>query len=93
MKIQHSIAGYVGMFFIEEDRERLARMSYTKSGPFKMIITHTNVSKKLEGKGVGKQLVAKAVEYARMNNMKIRALCPFARSILSKIPEYQDTLY
>jgi uncharacterized protein len=93
MEVQHSIAGYVGVFFIEQDKERLARMSYTMSGPFKMIITHTNVSKKLEGKGVGKQLVAKAVEYARTNNMKIRALCPFARSILNKIPEYHDILY
>jgi predicted GNAT family acetyltransferase len=93
MQIQHSIAGNQGLFFIEEDREQLARMSYTMSGPTKMIITHTNVSKKLAGKGIGKQLVAKSVEYARHNNMKIRALCPFAKSVLDATSGYYDILY
>jgi predicted GNAT family acetyltransferase len=93
MEIQHSIAGNKGVFFVEENGERLAEMTYTMSGPAKMIIDHTEVNKKLAGKGIGKQLVTKGVEHARKNNMKILPLCPFAKSLFDKIPEFSDVLF
>jgi predicted GNAT family acetyltransferase len=93
MEINHSIAGNKGVFFVEENGERLAEMTYTMSGPSKMIIDHTEVSKKLAGKGIGKQLVTKGVEYARENKMKILPLCSFAKALFEKVPEFADVLF
>ena len=80
------------MFFVEENGEKLARMTFSKAGDTLIIIDHTEVSDKLKGKNVGKQLVAAAVEHARKNNLKIIPLCPFTKSVIDKTPAYQDVL-
>ena len=80
------------MFYIEVDGSTLAKMTYSRAGHDLLIIDHTEVSDALSGKGAGKQLVAKAVDYARENNFKILPLCPFARSIFDKIAQYRDVL-
>lgn len=49
-------------------------------GEDKIIIDHTYVSEVLKGQGVGQQLVKKVMEYARQENKKIIALCPFAKN-------------
>lgn len=92
MEIELSIKGRHGAFFIDEEGERLAEMAFSFSGPSKMTIIHTKVSKVLGGKGIGKQLVAMAVDYARKHHMKITPICPFAKSILNITPEYADVL-
>lgn len=47
MEIKHQINGNKGVFYIEENNERLAEMTYTMSGPKKMSIEHTEVDKKI----------------------------------------------
>lgn len=93
MEIRHSIAGNKGLFFAEENGERMGAMFYTMSGPGKMIIDHTEVDPKFSGRGIGKRLVSKGVEYARSNKIKIVPLCPFAASLFKIIPEYADVLF
>ncbi|NOS91624.1 MAG: N-acetyltransferase [Cyclobacteriaceae bacterium] len=90
MEIKQIEHGSKGAFVIEEGNERLAELSYSKAGDKLMIIDHTDVSDKLRGQGAGKQLVMKAVEYARASNIKIIPLCPFARSVFDKTPEIAD---
>jgi uncharacterized protein len=92
MEIQQTDDGKKGAFYIEEHGERLAEMTYVWAGESKFIIDHTEVSDKLAGKGTGKQLVAKAVEFARAKGLKIMPLCPFANKVFKKTPEYQDVL-
>ena len=92
MEIQQSDDGKKGAFYIEENGERLAEMTYVWAGNAKFIIDHTEVSDKLAGKGAGKQLVAKAVEFAREKGLKIMPLCPFANSVFKKTAEYSDVL-
>lgn len=53
-------------------------------------IDHTGVADELGGQGLGKQLVEAAVNYARENNLKIIASCPFAKDVLEKNDDYQD---
>lgn len=57
-----------------------------------MIIDHTEVADALRGKNAGKQMVAAAVEHARKNNLKILPLCPFAKAVFNKTPDFQDVL-
>jgi predicted GNAT family acetyltransferase len=71
MEIQQEDNGKKGVFFIEENGEVVAEMTYVWSGEDKIIIDHTEVSEKLGGKGIGKQLVHKAVEMAREKHIKI----------------------
>lgn len=92
MNIQQADDGKKGAFYIEEDGERIAEMTYVWAGEQKFIIDHTEVSDKLAGKGAGKQLVAKAVEFAREKGVKIMPLCPFANKVFKKTAEYQDVL-
>ena len=82
-----------GSFFVEEDDIQLAEMTYSLSGADTMIIDHTEVDDSLKGKNVGTQLLNKAVEYARANNLKIIPFCPFAKAVLEKKrEEYKDVL-
>lgn len=93
MEIQHSNNSRNGVFFVEQDGERLAEMTYVWSGEDKFIIDHTEVSEKLKGLGVGKKLVVAAVEYARNNKYRIMPLCPFAKSVFDRTPEISDVLF
>ena len=92
MLIQHKQVGGKGMFYVGQDGAILAEMVYSMPSPNKMIIEHTEVDESLEGKGLGKQLVQTAVEYARNHDIKIIPLCPFAKSVFERKKEWQDVL-
>jgi uncharacterized protein len=92
MLIQHKQVNGKGMFYVGQDGAILAEMVYTMPSPDKMIIEHTEVDDSLAGKGVGKQLVATGVEYARAHNIKIIPLCTYAKKIFDLTPEWKDVL-
>ncbi|MBL7837050.1 MAG: N-acetyltransferase [Bacteroidetes bacterium] len=81
-----------GKFYIEIEGKQEAEMTYTWAGTDRIIIDHTEVSDALRGKNAGKQLVMKAVEFARNKGIKIIPLCPFAKSVFQKTPEIRDVL-
>lgn len=82
-----------GRFFVEVEGKKLALMTYSKAGPGKIIIDHTEVDDSLKGQGVGYKLVEAAVEYARDNAIKIMPLCPFAAAVFRKREAYKDVLF
>lgn len=92
MNIEHEEHGRNGAFFIDEDGEWVAEMTYLRTGPNTIVIDHTEVDEKLAGQGIGKELVATAVEFARANGLKIRPLCPYTKKVIAATPEYQDVL-
>ncbi len=92
MEIKHTETDHKGAFYIEQNGQKLADMTYSKAGDALIIIDHTAVSDQLRGTGAGKQLVMKAVEYSRKNHLKILPLCPFAKSVFDKNPEIRDVL-
>ncbi len=81
-----------GFFYIDVNGIHEAMMTFVFAGTDKIIIDHTEVKPGNEGKGFGKKMVVKAVEYARENNIKIIPLCPFAKSVFDKNPEFNDVL-
>lgn len=92
MNIQREEHGKKGAFFVEEDGDWLAEMTYFRDGQRKMVIDHTEVDDSLKGKGVGKALVETAVEFARENNLLIKPVCPFAKKVLEADEDYEDVL-
>ncbi|PTB96263.1 GNAT family N-acetyltransferase [Marivirga lumbricoides] len=92
MEVQHQIFESKGLFFIEKDRKKLAKMTYSKAREDMFIIDHTEVAEALRGTGAGKRMVMAAVNYARENNLKILPLCPFAKSVFDKTEAIRDVL-
>ena len=91
-KIGLEINGNKGYFYVTIDGKQEAKMTFVFAGESKIIIDHTEVNPGNEGKGLGKKMVTKAVEYARENGITILPLCPFAKSVFDKTPEFRDVL-
>lgn len=92
MEIKQKDDSKNGMFYVEQEGKVLAQMTYVWTGAERIIIDHTEVDDALRGQSAGKQLVAKAVEFAREKSLKIIPLCPFAKSVFDKVAEYRDVL-
>ena len=90
-EIRHEQSGHRGAFFLERAGKRLAEMTYTVAGS-RVIIDHTTVDDSLRGQGVGAKLVRAAVDWARAENAKLMPLCPYAKSVFDKTPDYSDVL-
>lgn len=78
------------LIFIEVDGEIAAEMNIFFDDSDRIIIEHTLVNPKFNGKGLGRLMVAKAVDYARENRIKIIPQCEYAKSVFEKTPEYRD---
>jgi uncharacterized protein len=81
-----------GRFFIEQDGRTLAEMTYVWAGTDRLIIDHTEVDEALQGQGAGKLLLEQLVAFAREQGLKVIPLCPFAKKMFDRTPEYQDLL-
>jgi len=90
-QVRHVADDHKGAFVIEHDGTRLAEMTYSLAGEI-AIIDHTEVDPSLRGTGAGAKLVAAAVAWAREGRHRIMPLCPFAKSVFDKTPEYADVL-
>jgi predicted GNAT family acetyltransferase len=80
-EVQLKINDNKGVFYIDVNGKHEAMMTFVFAGEDKIIIDHTEVNPGNEGKGFGKKMVTKAVEYAREKGIKIIPLCPFAKSV------------
>jgi len=84
--------GTKGYFYVSVEGKQEGKMTFVFAGNNTIIIDHTEVNPENNGKGYGKKMVAKAVEFAREKNIKIIPLCPFAKSVFDQIPEFRDVL-
>ena len=91
-EVQLRIYDNKGAFYIEIEGIQEAMMTFVYAGEDKIIIDHTEVNPGNEGKGFGKKMVTKAVEFAREKGIKILPLCPFVKSVFDKTPEFRDVL-
>lgn len=92
MTVQHRESENRGLFFVADEEDVVAKLSYALSSDNVMIIEHTEVDDELRGKNIGYELVHKTVDYARMHGMKVSPVCPFAKAVFDKKPEFGDVL-
>lgn len=92
MEINHRKEENKGAFIASENGTKAGEMTYSKAGAEKIIIDHTEVNPEFKGRGVGKEMVLAAVDYARKNNIKILPLCPFAKATFDRNKDIQDVL-
>ncbi len=69
-------------FFI--DGRRAGMMTYTWAGEERFIIDHTEVEEAYNGKGVGKEMLLAAVDFARKNGKKSFLFVLLRRQVFKK---------
>ncbi len=69
----------------------VAFSNYRRDGNI-LTIMHTEVPAALNGQGIGSTLVRGLLEIARAQGLKVKPLCPFVASYMTKHPEYADLL-
>ncbi|WP_057911524.1 GNAT family N-acetyltransferase [Peribacillus muralis] len=77
-------------FFVEENGEKLAEITFFKSDIHEITVDHTVVSDKLRGQKVGSALLEKVVAFAREENLKIVPVCSFVLKQFEKQAKYLD---
>ncbi len=92
MDIQQNDDGKNGMFYVQQDNKTLAEMTYTWIGSVGIIIGHTEIDDTLAGKGIGEEMVSKAVNFARQKGIRIIPYCKFAKAVFDKVKEFKDVL-
>jgi len=70
--------------------DRATAILVYKLGGDTIYFVHTEVPPEMEGKGIGGRLAKAGLEYARENELKVVARCPFVASYLQRHPEYSD---
>jgi len=71
---------------------QVGEMTYQRPTPQRMIIDHTRVFEGFEGRGIARQMVLAAVDFARSNNRQIVPVCSYARALLTRTDDYKDIL-
>ncbi|AZA59371.1 N-acetyltransferase [Chryseobacterium shandongense] len=92
MEVTHNNNEKNGNFEAFIDGNHAGLMTYTWAGEERFIIDHTEVEEAYNGKGVGKEMLLAAVDFARKNGKTIIPLCPFAKATFQKHEELQDVL-
>ena len=55
-----------------------------------IVLTHTEVPPKYEGRGIGKELVQGVLEDIRRKKLKVVPQCPFVATYIRRHPEWMD---
>jgi predicted GNAT family acetyltransferase len=92
MTIQHKQSGSKGAFFINEEEEMVAELTYSMMPDSQMMIEHTQVDEQLRGGDLGYELIHTAIDYARSHKYTVIAVCRFAQAVLEKKPEFKDVM-
>jgi predicted GNAT family acetyltransferase len=71
-------------FVLRVDGERLGVLEYTRPDVGLMRIEYVEVDPSLRGTGLGKQLVEKAVAFARDAKLKVVPICSYARAVITR---------
>lgn len=79
-----------GGFYFLQDKEQVGEMEISITGTT-LIVYHTEVAPKAEGKGLAKKLLEEMTGYARKNGLTVVPYCPFVHAQFKRHPEqYAD---
>jgi predicted GNAT family acetyltransferase len=79
-------------FVLRIDGERLGFLEFTRPDVGVMRIEYVEVSPELRGTGLGKQLVEKAVAFAREASLSVVPICSYARAVIQRDPAMSGAL-
>ena len=71
-----------GGFYLYDDETKIGEVTFRKRIQTAISINHTYVLSEFEGRGYGKKLVDKVIEYAKENDLSLSATCWFAEKVI-----------
>lgn len=71
-----------GGFYLFDNDTKIGEITFRKRREDAISINHTYVLKEFEGKGYGRKLVDKVIQYAKENNLSLSATCWFADKVI-----------
>lgn len=78
-------------FVLRINGERQGFLEFTRPDAGVMRIEFVEVSPELRGTGLGRQLVEKAVGFARESGLKVIPICSYARAVIERDPAMRAT--
>ncbi|MFO8001342.1 MAG: GNAT family N-acetyltransferase [Marinilabilia sp.] len=73
--------------------EHKAMLSYKRLLPEVWSLNHTFVPGKLEGQGIGSELVRHVLTHCLNNDIRIIPACPFIEAYIRRHPEWSDLVH
>ncbi|MBS9464352.1 N-acetyltransferase [Flagellimonas sp. 389] len=68
--------------------DAVAKIEYIKAKE-KIYLTHTEVPRNYEGKGVGSELIKQTLEHIKAKDLTLVPLCPFVAMYIKRHPEWK----
>jgi uncharacterized protein len=90
--VRHAEGGARGVFYSEQGGARVGELIYSRADDGVAVIEHTEVDLEARNRGVGRQLVAAAVAWARASGTKLDPLCRYAAAVLRRDKAARDVL-
>jgi predicted GNAT family acetyltransferase len=90
LAIRHAETGTRGAFYIQMDGERVAEQTYARLGPNRIVIDHTAVGAKLQGRGIARRLLDGLVAWARGTGTRVSATCSYSKGQFQKDASIRD---
>jgi len=90
LDIRHEDGANGGAFFVELDGERLGEQTYRRVDGSHIVINHTAVDPKLQGRGIARKLLDHAVAWARSTGTRVAATCTYAKAQFEKDAAIRD---
>lgn len=90
MEIIHQNDTEGGAFLAQEDGVTIGRLTYEWADEKTFAVFHTIVDPRHEGKGIARALVDAATRYAREDDKRIRAICPYVVARFKRDRQYDD---
>jgi len=79
-------------FFIGDENNPLAEITFKTKDENTIIADHTFVSDELRGQGVAGKLLKELTNYAREENKKIVPVCSYVKKKMEHSSEYDDLI-
>ncbi len=79
-------------FEVRRGRKVLGWSAYDQTSEI-IVFTHTEVTPKEEGHGLGSLLVRTTLDHVRAQEMQVLPVCPFVREWIGRHPDYADLVY
>lgn len=68
----------------------IGQITYVRIGMDKLIIDYTGVDAPYRGQNIGLDLVRRVADMARSQHRRVITICPFARAMFNRFPEFDD---
>lgn len=75
--------------FVVHTQGAQGMIEYEKQAPKHLDLYHTEVDPELEGKGVARVLVQRALEFCKANEFKVTPTCTYVAAYIKRHPEFQ----